>query len=228
MSFIKSLLLVFISSFLLISCLPSVKMQPAFYKSKTQVGVIVIHDSISIWKGGGQGLLDIAVSSGRKYKIPLQSINSKINIVDNIHQTASKTLNQIRKNYIIIDDPYGISDFGNFKTKISTNENDKTRYLEADLTSLKNKYNVDHLMVVYVKYGLAIEYYGMIELQARGSGSLTTLIVNLNDNSVLFLNNITEYENLKKKWNTPPHYDNLTKTIQKAVDKAIIKWSTKL
>ena len=56
------------------SCVTKVNMNSKFYNGTTKVGIIMKVDSANVTKMGSQGLLDMAISSGRKYKEPLKTI----------------------------------------------------------------------------------------------------------------------------------------------------------
>lgn len=182
----------------------------------------MVVDSANVTKKGAQGLLDMAISSGRKYKDPLKSIEKNINPKENTKLFLERVLNSKNKKYEFIDFVYKPKDFENF----NYTSNESEYYFKKDLRALKNKLNVDELMFVNVNYGIMIDYYGAIEIGKQGYNATTISVVDLNDNKILFQDNVTSTENLKGKWNVAP-FENMQNTINKANQKSIETLNTK-
>lgn len=213
----KKVFLALVAMISLTSCVSKIAMdKQSFYKEK-KIGVIVTQDSMSIYRAGAQGLLDMAISSGRKYKEPLKQISPQFNPKENILKVIEQKFAENGKNYIIINDVINLKDFP--KYEVASKDDDK--FLKQDVRSLKTKYDIDQLMLIKINYGLSISYYGMIETGRFSTTSLFTQIINLDNNQIIFRD---PYENLipiKGKWNEPPHYENLSGHIKKSIDKSM-------
>ena len=218
----KLTLLAILSLVILCGCATTVNMNNKFYGNSTKVGILMVVDSANVTKKGAQGLLDMAISSGRKYKDPLKSIEKNINPKENTKLFLERVLNSKNKKYEFIDFVYKPKDFENF----NYTSNESEYYFKKDLRALKNKLNVDELMFVNVNYGIMIDYYGAIEIGKQGYNATTISVVDLNDNKILFQDNVTSTENLKGKWNVAP-FENMQNTINKANQKSIETLNTK-
>lgn len=222
MKFLKFFSFILILS-TLFNCATKVPLAESFYNDKT-VGVYVVSDSINRFKSGSQGLLDMAISSGAKYKEPLQYIGSQIDAKSLFVSAAQSTLSEKSKSYIIIDDKIDFEGFSKFEKPDSK---DKTKYSSKNLTALKNKYNVDQLMIVHIKYGLTIGYYSMVETGKGGSAYISVEVIDLNTNELLYKDNITTFENFTGQWKNPPYYPELKENIEKALNIGVDQFNTK-
>jgi predicted small secreted protein len=95
------------------------------------------------------------------------------------------------------------------------------KYSNYNFTYLKNKYNVDELLFVNLKWGVMISYYSMIETGREGFCYFDTRLVNTSDNSLHLSNNNSQFSIIKGKWNVEPEYENAVSNIKIALDKAI-------
>lgn len=222
MNKISLLLLVSIIT-ILGSCATKVPMNQSFFSDK-KVGIMVSVDSISTLKAGSQGLLDMAISSGRKYKEALQYASTIVKPKEAFQEVITNNLSAKNKPFIIVDDKINFTEFAKFSKSEDSSNN---KYYKHDLRSLKDKYGVDEMIIVNIKYGLQISYYGMIETGKAGNVIVYTDVVNLNDNSIYYKDYDQSLVNLKGKWDVSPDYKNLTTTIQAAVDDVLTKYKTK-
>jgi len=206
---------IFISLFV-VGCAVNVPMSADYFQSEKKVGIIQVTNDINIFKEGSQGLLDMALTPGNKYKEPLDIVDKEINPEIKISELYQEIFNTNNKSLKIID---ATIDFDNLE-KFQKPESEKDFY-KFDLRDLKTKYNIDELLLVYVNYGLLISYYGFIETGRLGYCQISSEIINLDDNSLIYKNQSISRETMKGKWNTPPQYENLTNTIKKAIDNSI-------
>ena len=86
------------------SCITTLPLNQQFYNSK-KVGIILQIDSIGMAKAGGQGLLDMALTSGNKFREPLKKVEPQLNInealkteIINIFQSKNKQYEFITQN----------------------------------------------------------------------------------------------------------------------------------
>lgn len=221
MKTIKFLALIGIA-FLINGCVSTVLMNKSFY-NPTKVGIILNVDSISFSKAGGQGLLDMALTPGNKYTVPLKTVEPFLNPTEKIQNEIHKILGSKNKQFEFINEKVNFEELKKFEKPKSGGD-----YFKKDLRGFKAKYNVDELMIVHAKYGILITYAnGLIEAKREGYSNIYTSIVNLNDNSLLFQDNTNFVQKINGEWKTPPNYDNLKNSIQTAIDNSITMYKTK-
>jgi len=206
------------------SCVTKVPMDPSFY-NENKVGVIVQVDSINRFKEGAQGLLDMAISSGAKYKEALSHIGTQVDPEPIFKDAILNKLDKKNKSYIFIEDKIDLTSFSKFDKPESDS---KVKYYAKDLRSLKAKYNVDQLVVINVKYGLTIGYYSMIETGKGGSSYVTTEVIDLQNNAILYRDTYVKTVPFRGKWDTPPHYERLKENIDQAVSQSVLEFENKM
>ena len=206
----------------LTSCASTVPLNQKFYNSR-KVGVIIQVDSIGTARTGSQGLLDVALTQGNKYREPLHAIESKVNPTNSLTREISSILKSKNKQFIVITDEIIYKDL----PKFTPPEYSDRKYFKKDLNAIKAKYKVDEVLYLNAKYGLLISYYGLIEIGRQGYLNISNAIVDLDDNSLLSQNTISSTANITGKWNDGPAYDNLKNSIQEAVDKSVNQLKTK-
>ena len=92
------LILVFLVTISVTSCVTTLPINQQFYGSK-KVGVIIQIDSASMAKDGAQGLLDMALTPGNKFKEPLQKLKGTIEIKELITKSITEKLNSKNKQH---------------------------------------------------------------------------------------------------------------------------------
>lgn len=208
---------------LISSCVSTIKINSIFY-NPTKVGIVVNVDTIRFSKTGNQGLLDMALTPGNKYTVPLKTVDPFVNPTNKIKNEIQNIFGSKNKQLEFINEKVNINELNNFEKPA----NAKGKYFNKDLRGLKAKYDVEEIMFINVSYGLLVGYYGFIELNRSGYSSINALIVNLNDNLLLFKDNTYNSQMINGDWKTPPNYDNLKNSIQTAIDNSINTLKTKL
>ena len=207
---------IFITLFV-VGCAVNVPLSVDYFQSEKKVGIIQITNDIGVSKLGSQGLIDVLLTSQEKYKVPLTIVDEEINPAIEISDMYQEIYNSNNKSLQIIDDTIDFKSIAKFQKP----ESDKIFY-KFDLRYLKSKHNIDELLLVNVVYGLEIEYaYGLIVAARRGQCQISSEIINLDDNSLIYNHKSYSRENMKGKWNTPPTYEMLKYTIKMAIDKSI-------
>ena len=188
---------------------------PGFYSSKSHLGLILITNDIGT-RRSGQSSLGMATTNYNKYDTQLQAVDSKLNPEKKFKRMYFKLLESKGKEFTLVDDQF---DEGQF-TKFEEPDSDK-KYYKSDIRSLKDKYNVDELMIVIIDYGLNQNYSGMFEMGKGGYSHVISNIIDLNDNSIIYKGETWGNGKLKSKWDTPPDYDFLREAIDAAINQAI-------
>ena len=203
------------------SCVSTVALNQQFYNSK-KVGVIVQVDSISMAKAGGQGLLDMALTSGNRFTEPLKNIEPKFNVQEKIKNEIAVILKSKNKQFEFLNEKLNYEGLDKFEKP-----NSDVKYSKKDFRNLKTTNNVDEILYLNVKYGLLVSYYGMIELDKQGYVLISSELVNLSDNSLLQQETFQAVAKMNGNWKKGDEYENLTNSIQEAIDNAVLSLKTK-
>lgn len=191
----KKILLLFIISFISMSCLPKVSLSQDYWQKPTKVGVFVNVGQPTKFKEGSQGLLDMAVTSGDKYKEALDLIGQKIQPKGELIDLYTNALKSKGKEVIIIDENFDSKTAVKFKGE----KVEGKKYPTYDFSSYKTKYGIDELLFVDVSYGFMISYYGMIETGKFAYTGATTQIIDMQGHH-LILSNFNQGREPLKKW----------------------------
>ncbi|HCD9236053.1 TPA: hypothetical protein NEG48_003073 [Elizabethkingia anophelis] len=210
----KKILLILSFAQVLTSCASKIALSPEYWRKSSKVGILVNVNPPSRYKSGPQGLLDMALTSGKKYKEVLTVVENNIQPKDELINLYSEILQSKGKEFIILEDKFDAKTAIKFK---GTKEKGK-RYPVYDFSNLKSKYGIDELLFVDVKYGFLTSYYGMIELGTEAHASLNTNLINLSDNTLVMSNTNEKNENLKD-WKKD-NYKFSLQNIRTALDKA--------
>lgn len=205
------LLLIIVSS-----CVTTMPINQNFYNQK-KVGVVIQIDKITMSKVGSQGLLDMALTSGNRFKEPLEKIESKLNLSESLHAEVASILKNKNKEFIFIDENIEIDKLPKFVKNTNSNQ----KFAKVDYRKLKSAYNVDEILIIKSRYGLLVSYYGFIELDKQGYVALSTEIVDLNDNSLLQQDQVQKASSIKGKWKEGEEYENLKNAIQDAINQSV-------
>lgn len=210
----KILFLTAISFLLLLtSCVTTMPLNKSFY-NPNKVGVIYVVDDIGMAKSGSQGLLDMAVTPGNKYKEPLSAIEEKLNYKQRLIERTQEILNAKNKQFVEID--YDLKNAGKFD-KPKSNK----KFYKLDVRQIKEKYDVDEVLIIHAKYGILVSYYGMIETGKQGYTQVFTDVVDLSDNALLMQDTFQIVEKIDGNWKKGEEYSNLSNSISSAIDKAL-------
>jgi len=209
----KKLLLLFSFLLLVTSCVPKVALSADYWQKPTKVGILINANSPAKFKEGSQGLLDMAVTSGDKYKEALDLMGQNIHPKEELTGIYSEIFKAKGKEVVIIDEKF------DHKTakKFAGEKAEGKKYSNYDFSDLKTKYGVDELLFVNVNYGFMISYYGMIETGKMAHAAVDTKIIDLNDQHLILANQNFKNEVLKK-WKDN-NYENSLQGVRTALDK---------
>lgn len=196
----------------------SIPMSQEYYKKPSKVGIITVVDSISITTSGSQGLLDIAISSGRKYREALQSIQLDLSSSELITAEIIKRFEAINKTVTVLETDYTLKQFSEDYPAYKTRKPNEKRPYKLDLRKIKSDYDLDEIIVIETNYGLALGYYGAIEISRDAFSQVTVSVVDLSYNTLLFNEVQLNTGKIQGNWKTPPLYENLQTSVQKAID----------
>ena len=211
------LIILITASLLLTSCATKIPLSKSYFNSGKKVGIIQIKNNITNYKQGSQGLLDMAVTPGNKYKEPLKIVDKEIIPTEKINKLYNSIYSSKGIELIMIDEKIDFDRLNRFtKPKKS-----KKKYYKYSIMHLKKKYDIDELLLVDVKYGIMVSYYGFIETGRFGYCQIASEIINLDDNSYLYKDVSVSNEVIKGKWKNPPKYEKLKTSIDRAINKSI-------
>lgn len=203
------------------SCVTTLPLNQQFYNTK-KVGIILQVDSIGMAKAGGQGLLDMALTPGNRFTAPLKKVEPKFNLKETLKSEISNILTSKNKQFQFIDEAI---DYENLK-KFNKPNSDK-KYSKKDFRNLQISNNVDEILLVKVKYGILVSYYGVIELEKQGYVNIGSEIIDLSDNSLLQQDNFQTAAKMNGNWKEGENFENLKNSIQDAINFAITTLKTK-
>ncbi|MBP4142608.1 hypothetical protein J3S90_12425 [Flavobacterium sp. P4023] len=205
----------------LTSCVTSLPLNQQFYNTK-KVGIILKVDSIGMSKAGGQGLLDMALTPGNRFTEPLKKVEPKLKMNETMQTEIANILKSKNKTYEFITEKIDYTTLNKFEKP-----NSNKKYSKKDFRDFKSKNNVDEIMLVKVKYGILVSYYGMIELDKQGYVNIGTEVIDLIDNSLLQQENFQTAAKMNGNWKKGDDYGNLTNSIQEAINSSITTLKTK-
>ncbi|MDH7447181.1 hypothetical protein [Aquimarina sp. 2201CG14-23] len=209
---------------LLSSCAAKIPLSSNYYESNSKVGLLLNINEINASRTGNQGIIDLALTQGIKYKEPLKIVDQQLNAKQRIQDLYKNTYSTKGKDLILIKDSINFNNFKKFEVPKDKKAN---KYAKHDIRELKTKYNIDELLIINVNYGLLVSYYSMIETGRSGNCTIHSTIVNLNDNSLLYKDFSFSLEKINGKWKTPPKYENLFSSINAAITETLSKEKTK-
>lgn len=203
------------------SCVTTIPLNQQFYNTK-KVGVILQVDSIGMAKAGGQGLLDMALTSGNRFTEPLKKVEPKFNLNETLKSEITSILNSKNKQFQFINEKIDYQNLNKFEKP-----NSDKKYSKIDYRNLKNSSDIDEILFIKVKYGILVSYYGMIELDKQGYVNIGTEIVDLNDYSLLQQENFQTVAKMNGNWKKGEDFENLKNSIQDAINGSITTLKTK-
>jgi hypothetical protein len=204
----------------------------AYFKTPGRVGIYVAtriesprHSSSGLGGLGGAigGALDAAANAAinknktlDKFDTVLYKIDDRLNPEDTVLRVYELIYTLKGKTVVRLNDELDISSLPAFQS------HDKAKkYSSVDVRSLKDKLQLDEVLVVFVEYGVKASYkYGM-EISRNGRCEITSELVSTSDNSLAMQNTSFAYERVKGEWNVPPDYANLARTIKMAIRECI-------
>jgi len=202
-----------------------IKNSSRYFHTPSKVGLVIIPQIGYYGRNGasGLGLVGGLISattkpSGGKYQAALDAVEPIINPELKVQEFYKELLSGFGKSVTVITDKIDFATLADFK---GVKEKGK-KYFEKDVSVLKEKYQVDELLIVNVYYGVRSIYsYGVVEQNRRGVMLLQTDIISLQDNSIVVNDGSAYWAKIDGKWDTPPNYENLKKSIQSAVDSGL-------
>ena len=195
------------------SCVTTIPLIKSYYNEESRLGILYVINELGMAKEGSQGLLDMALTPGAKYKKPLEKIEKSINTSEKVRKLYTDIFTEKGKIIIELDD-IPIKDYSKF---IKPNNTGGKKYHKYDLRKIKDDYEVDELLIIDVNFGILVSYYGFIELDKNGYCNIKSELVNLQDNSYLYKNNSLTRNDIDGGWNNPPEYESLSKSINESV-----------
>lgn len=185
------------------------------------LGLVLVINDITTRRSGGSAL-GKAMINYHKYDAPLEAVDPKLDPEKKFRRMYLSLFESKGKNISLVDDMFDEDQFAKFVAPDKSKE-----YFEYDLRPLKDKYNVDELMIVTVDYGLNQNYSGAFEAGKGGYSHVVSSIIDLDDNSIIYKGETWGNGKLKSKWDTPPDYEYLREAIDAAINQAVETEKTK-
>lgn len=203
-----ALVLVFLNS-----CAISIPVNQNFYSNDKKLGIIVHIEDIALTQMGSRGLLDLALTPGNRFKEPLDSIAPNFDFREKVKSEMNSIMNRRGKKFEFLPDDINIKTLYQFEAP----KKSKLKYSKLDYRPLKEQYDVDEILIMHVKYGLAVGYYGMIETGKDGFAVIDAEIINLENNALLGRERFESFGKMKGNWKKD-NYSNLINAIHTAMN----------
>lgn len=197
------------------SCVTTIPLNEGFYNQK-KVGVIFQIDSASVARSGSQGLIDMALTPGNRYKQSLKLISDDLKIQDSLGKKIESIFKLKNKSYQFIKTNIVYDSLENF-----VGERNSKKVCKKDFRYLKTQNNVDEILFVKLNYGMEIMYYGFIETGKMSFSNMKIQIINLEDNSLMYQDQIRTVSNLNSKWDDN-NFENLKTSLNKVLDESMV------
>lgn len=200
------------------SCVVKQKLTKEYFSEQRRVGLIVVDNGIQKFKAGGQGLLDMAFTQGKKYLPAIEKAGAQVSVKDSVDLLYTKIFESKNMSITILDEEIDFDQLDHSQ-KLESNK----KYSKYDYSFLKNKYNIDDLLLVEPKYGLLISYQGFVEIYRETLCQLDTQIINLEDNTLEYKDNPYYKIRIKKEWKEAPDYKSFINKIKQTISKCMEK-----
>lgn len=197
-------------SILLYSCgAKQIALDKQQFHANKKIAVIIYKPQLKTMKAGGQGLLDMALTSQKKYLKALNEIDSiyspKIHVT--LNEEVKKIYDYTKKEYVIIDNIASIP-------MIVQNNKDV-----LDYDFIKKTYGVDEVQEIDLQYGILVSYQGFIEVDKKSFVNVISMIKNINNNFTIQRYDKLTTSKLKGKWKDAD-YEILKESLKESLTKA--------
>jgi hypothetical protein len=202
---------------------PNFSARPDFWEHKQAVIGVALADfpKPTAYKGGSQGLLDIAINNANAGPLEEHLNSLDISKVADISDRIAGYLTAKGFRVKQIKEPVKIGELKDLEKDKSSAPN--SPHSSRDFTPLKAKYGIDKLVLITVtQVGTVRNYYGFFPIGApAGITSMLGQAINLADNSLEWNQVITQtVPSADPNWDQPPQYPGLTKAVYTALDQS--------
>lgn len=184
--------------------------------SKKKIGVIYKVVKQGAYRLGEQGAVDVLLTPDKKFLKGLAVMDEKVNPTELMKSGLQELFEMNNRTIEEIDAEYRTDNLSKFKKPNSAG----VKFHKYDVRRYKD-YGIDELLIVELEYGMAINYYGFIELQKWTTCAIRVELVDLNSNAVIHKRSHYKKVKVKKGWNTPPNYEPLNKAMGLTISKVL-------
>lgn len=185
-----------------------------------KIGIVISKKpKAGAFKQGSQGLLDMAINDAMASTLEkhLRSINiDEIKSIKDTFKTKFEAAGFTNVKFI----DYEL----NFDS-LAANKNSDKNSSPKDFKTLKEKYDLDYLVIISVaKYGTIRNYYGFVPLGAPSAYfQVNGMMIKMTSNELAWYREMTEEESsvsVTGDWDQEPDYPNLTDALKSAIKKS--------
>lgn len=197
---------------------PNVALKRDFWNASSKRPVVVSiakNPSVDLYKGGSQGLIDIAISSmaTNTFSQYLQHYN-----LADFNSIKLDFIHDLQKHHI---EARAYNDAIDIK-KLSKVKMDSTNYATKDYRPFSIKVKSNQLLLINIDLvGAERQYYAMIPLgppvalcSAKGQ------LIDLKNNKLLWRFSTAQTVKVDGEWDQPPYYPNFTNALKKSIYQA--------
>lgn len=196
---------------------PHVALPSSYYDTPDQkVAVVVVQPSgASLFKTGGQGLLDMAISDAVTGEIQarLSNLDGASAMVYLAGEMFEASLDDRGVDASAASDAVHEGSLPEFES------GNDVRYGKLDIRGIAASAGVDQVMILDLsQWGLSRKYYGFIALgPPKGYSRIDAVLLDAQDNSVLWRYVPAEEQSIAGAWNEPPTYPNAVHAVAQSL-----------
>lgn len=196
---------------------PHVSLPSSYYDTPDQkVAVVVLHPTgASLFKTGGQGLLDMAISEAMTGELQarlsdLDGASAMVYLAEEMFEVSldARGVDASAASSAVQDASLPAFESGN-----------DVRYGRLDIRGLAARAGVDQVLVLDLsQWGLSRKYYGFIALgPPKGYSRLDAVLLDARDNGVLWRYAPAEEQSIAGTWNQAPAYPNAVQAVARSL-----------
>ena len=192
-----------------------------FWNNKNKTIAVVVHklpEKMGMFKEGGQGLLDLAISS-----VATQGINNKLTELDPTPFVSIRDEFESK----LVAEGFSVVNYPNLINYQELSKRDKqTGYFGYDLTEIFTETKADQVIVLQLmQYGASRSYYGFIPLsKPQGMAAVDGVMINKQHEILWNTGNSIADSFVKEpvvgEWKQKPDYPNLMDAARRALAKS--------
>jgi len=195
---------------------PPVAMDQNFWNEKNDTIGVAMNETPtpSVRMVGQQGFLDVAFNNAMAEELKAKVATWDASSMDGLKETVASDLEQQGFSVVTIQKPFNYNDY-------EKNRGAEEGYLEIDVTPLKQRYDIDKLIILSSSAGTSRSYYGMIPTSDPVAlSSVSTVVVDLDDNRLVYFEPTQVTKPASGDWDEAPDYPNLTNAFYQALDES--------
>jgi len=214
------------------ACTSTKKLSKGYFDSKEKVGIVFKLNDFQISKnnsGYGSNALALAISTGIKAAINSTKGDPQSEVNELVKEKNPAFKNELSNLFKEIHDQHQIDyqfidvDFENLSLPEHEPTMIKRKQAKLDYRSIGQKHDIDYLMIVDIRNYMILEGIGK-----RVNFTVAPFVINMDDNSFMYVSNFREEVTIVGKWKEAPDYPYLMEIISQNMESITDQIRTKL